>query len=64
MTPLLAATGANVLYTDVWSSMGQEGGKKVKDKYFNGFTIDKNLVNKANKNVIVFIVFLLIEIMK
>ena len=51
--PIIAASGANVLYTDVWSSMGQEGDKKVKDRDFNGFTIDKNLVEKANKNVIV-----------
>ena len=48
-----AVLGANVLYTDVWSSMGEENQKEVKDKSFNGFTIDSDLINKADKNVIV-----------
>lgn len=51
--PQIAAEDANVLYTDVWSSMGEENQKKEKDKVFNGFTIDNNLINKANKDVIV-----------
>ena len=48
-----AVSGANVLYTDVWSSMGEENHKEEKDKDFNGFTIDENLLQKANKNAIV-----------
>ena len=51
--PHKAVIGANVLYTDVWSSMGEENLKKYKDKDFNGFTIDMNLVNKANKDAII-----------
>ena len=51
--PEIAAKDANVLYTDVWSSMGEENQKKEKDKHFNGFTIDNNLINKANKDAIV-----------
>tara|TARA_A100001388_G_scaffold102560_1_gene74760 strand:- start:5128 stop:6051 length:924 start_codon:yes stop_codon:yes gene_type:complete len=51
--PNIAALGANVLYTDVWSSMGEENQKKEKDKDFVGFTIDTNLLNKAEKNAIV-----------
>ena len=51
--PLSAVSGANVLYTDVWSSMGQENLQENKDKDFNGFTIDRNLVNKANKDAII-----------
>ena len=47
--PNIAVEGANVLYTDVWSSMGEENQKQEKDKDFNGFTIDNNLVNKPNK---------------
>jgi len=43
--PLTAVKGANVLYTDVWSSMGEENQKEVKDKIFNGFTIDNDLVS-------------------
>ena len=48
-----AVKGANVLYTDVWSSMGEESQKDSKDIAFKGFTIDKNLLNKANPNAIV-----------
>ena len=41
--PNFAVLGANVLYTDVWSSMGEENQKEKKDKDFIGFTIDQNL---------------------
>ena len=51
--PYNAVSGANVLYTDVWSSMGEENLKKNKDKDFHGFTIDMNLVKKANKDAII-----------
>ncbi len=51
--PLAAVSGSNVLYTDVWSSMGEENQKEQKDKEFNGFTIDTDLVGKANKDAIV-----------
>ena len=51
--PYSAVLGANVLYTDVWSSMGEENKKDEKDKEFAGFSIDSNLLNKANKEVIV-----------
>ena len=51
--PESAVRGANVLYTDVWSSMGEESKKEEKDKDFNGFTIDNDLVNKANKDAII-----------
>jgi ornithine carbamoyltransferase len=51
--PITAAKGANVLYTDVWSSMGEENQKEEKDRDFIGFTIDKNLVKKANEDAII-----------
>ncbi len=51
--PNAAVIGANVLYTDVWSSMGEENKKAEKDKFFNGFTIDSNLVSKAEKDAII-----------
>jgi len=51
--PNAAAKGSNVLYTDVWSSMGEENQKKEKDADFNGFTIDSDLVKKANKDAII-----------
>ena len=51
--PKVAVSGANVLYTDVWSSMGEEKQKFEKDKNFNGFAIDSNLVDKADKDAII-----------
>ena len=45
--------GSNVLYTDVWSSMGQEKNKELKDDNFKGYTLDQNVVNSAEKNAIV-----------
>ena len=51
--PIAAVKGANVLYTDVWSSMGEENQKEDKDKDFLGFTIDHNLVRNADKDAII-----------
>ena len=51
--PFFASSGANILYTDVWSSMGEENQKEQKDKEFNGFTINANLLSKAAKDAIV-----------
>ena len=51
--PSTAVIGANVLYTDVWSSMGEEKQKEEKDKEFDGFTIDDNLIKKADPDAIV-----------
>tara|TARA_Y100000589_G_C27139911_1_gene624193 strand:+ start:562 stop:1488 length:927 start_codon:yes stop_codon:yes gene_type:complete len=48
-----AVNGANVLYTDVWSSMGEENKREYKDKDFKGFTIDAELLKKAKKDAIV-----------
>ena len=48
-----AVSGANVLYTDVWSSMGEENQKEEKDKDFKGFCIDSNLLSKAKNDAIV-----------
>ena len=51
--PYSAVLGANVLYTDVWSSMGEENQKEKKDIDFKGFTIDSFLLNKADKDAII-----------
>mgnify|MGYP001468423411 CR=1 FL=1 len=51
--PISAAKDANVLYTDVWSSMGQENTIKGKEVNFQCFRIDKNLVSlAANKSIV------------
>ena len=51
--PYAAVSGANVLYTDVWSSMGEENKKEEKDKDFKGFTLDSDLVDNADVNSII-----------
>ena len=51
--PYEAVLDSNVLYTDVWSSMGEEQLKNDKDKDFKGFTLDTNLLKKARKDAIV-----------
>ena len=51
--PFIAAEGANILYTDVWSSMGEEKKQVEKDMHFAGFTINEDLVSKAKRDVII-----------
>ncbi len=51
--PIEAVKGANVLYTDVWSSMGEENQKEEKDRNFSGFMIDSNLLKSADREAIV-----------
>ena len=51
--PYEAISGSNVLYTDVWSSMGEENKSEKKDKDFIGFTLDSDLVRKANNDAII-----------
>ena len=48
-----AVSGANVLYTDVWSSMGEEKQKEKKDRDFDGFSIDSDLVKNATEDAII-----------
>jgi ornithine carbamoyltransferase len=51
--PVEAATGADVLYTDVWTSMGKEGEQKRRLKAFKGFCLDGRLLAAARKDAIV-----------
>tara|TARA_B100000212_G_scaffold317726_1_gene273587 strand:- start:206 stop:1132 length:927 start_codon:yes stop_codon:yes gene_type:complete len=51
--PLIAVKGSHILYTDVWSSMGEENKKERKDYDFAGFTINSDLVDKADQDAIV-----------
>ena len=45
--------GADVLYTDVWASMGQESEKAEREKVFKGFQINGDIMDKANDGAIV-----------
>ena len=46
-------TESNVLYTDVWSSMGEESNKLIKEERFKGYTLDENLIDRAEHDVII-----------
>jgi ornithine carbamoyltransferase len=51
--PREAATGADVLYTDVWTSMGQEEERERRLRDLSGFGIDDELVGLASEDAIV-----------
>lgn len=51
--PEAASTGADVLYTDVWASMGQEDDAETRKRAFAGYTVDDRLVKLAANDVIV-----------
>jgi ornithine carbamoyltransferase len=51
--PREAAQGADVLYTDVWTSMGQEEEKERRLHDLAGFGIDEGLVRLAGERAIV-----------
>jgi len=48
-----AASGADVLYTDVWTSMGQEEEAQLRRKAFAGYTIDADLLARAAPDAVV-----------
>ncbi len=51
--PINAVKGAQAVYTDVWTSMGQEEEKTSRDKAFKGFCLDRDLFSEADKKAIV-----------
>jgi ornithine carbamoyltransferase len=51
--PLEAAKDADVLYTDVWASMGQEDEADSRMQLFQGYQLDDRLVDAARDDVIV-----------
>ncbi len=51
--PFLAVKGADVVYTDVWVSMGAEKEKRKREKAFRGFQVNSKLVAAAKGDCIV-----------
>ncbi|HUL84154.1 MAG TPA: ornithine carbamoyltransferase [Actinomycetota bacterium] len=51
--PRTAATGANVLYTDVWASMGQEEEADERALVFRPFQVNGDLVALADPSVVI-----------
>ncbi len=50
---LEAAKGADVLYTDVWASMGQESEAAKRQRIFKNYQINDSAVEVANEDVMV-----------
>ena len=48
-----AAKGADVIYTDVWASMGQEKEAQKRAKAFKGFQVNKKLLSLANSGCLI-----------
>lgn len=48
-----ASKEANILYTDVWASMGQEEESKERIKHLKSYQINSELLKLAHKNCIV-----------
>jgi ornithine carbamoyltransferase len=51
--PSEAAKDADILYTDVWTSMGQEKERRRRLRAFRGYCIDDSLLRAARKGAIV-----------
>ncbi len=51
--PVGAVRGADVIYTDVWASMGQEGEHGLRKKFFQPYQVTQGLLAEAKQDVIV-----------
>ncbi len=51
--PAEAVRDADVVYTDVWVSMGQEAKREEKMKRFQGYQVNQALIDLARKDVLV-----------
>jgi len=51
--PKEAARGADIVYTDVWASMGEEAQAAEKRHAFSGFTVDETLLELADPEALV-----------
>ena len=51
--PAEAVRDADVVYTDVWVSMGQEAEREEKMKRFQGYQVNRALIDRAKKDVLV-----------
>ena len=51
--PRQAAVGADVVFTDVWASMGQEEEKAVREQAFAGYQINRELMAGTNPGCMV-----------
>ena len=53
VTPSQAVKNADVVYTDVWASMGQESEQEARAKVFEGYQVNQKLMQHAKPDAIV-----------
>ncbi len=51
--PREAVAGAHVVYTDVWTSMGQEAQREERRRAFQGFQVNQKLLDAADPQAVV-----------
>ena len=51
--PLQSVRDADLIYSDVWASMGQENEVKVREEKFKDFQVNSELMAVAGKNCLV-----------
>ena len=51
-TPIEAATGADLVVTDVWSSMGQEEEQVAREQAFAGYQVNRELMAQAGADAL------------
>ncbi|MFH0701958.1 MAG: ornithine carbamoyltransferase [bacterium] len=51
--PNIAVEEANIIYTDVWTSMGQEKEKQQRKEIFKSYQVNKELLKRASNDVII-----------
>ena len=51
--PYMAASGADIVITDTWTSMGEEAEKEERKKIFKDYQINKQLLTAANAGAMV-----------
>ena len=50
--PLIGVKDSDIIYTDVWASMGQKEDAEKRKKIFEPFQVNKKLFNATNKNTL------------
>jgi ornithine carbamoyltransferase len=52
LDPADAVSGAHVVATDTWISMGQESEREQRERTFAGYTVDNAIMNQAHPDAI------------